>query len=177
MAQPAGPSSSLPRDAKLVISVLESMGVEEYEPRVLTGLLEYMHRYCAEVFTASADYATHAGRDALDAQDVHLATKLKAAASATTATALIERMARERNRMPLPPPPPDAKLQLPAEKNCLLTPNFQMLTRPPDPPEESGVRSQPVAGGGGGGGSAPKAGAKTIAINLSKPDVEMGEAS
>ena len=52
-----------------------------------------------------------------------------------------------------------------------------MLTRPPDPPEESGVRSQPVAGGGGGGGSAPKAGAKTIAINLSKPDVEMGEAS
>ena len=45
MAQPAGPSSSLPRDAKLVISVLESMGVEEYEPRVLTGLLEYMHRY------------------------------------------------------------------------------------------------------------------------------------
>ena len=176
MAQPAGPSSALPRDAKLVISVLESMGVEEYEPRVLTGLLEYMHRYCAEVFTASADYATHAGRDALDAQDVHLATKLKAAASATTATALIERMARERNRMPLPPPPPNERLQLPAEKNCLLTPNFQMLTRPPDPPEESGVRSQPVAGGGGGG-SAPKAGAKTIAINLSKPDVEMGEAS
>ena len=49
-----------------------------------------------------------------------------------------------------------------------------MLTRPPDPPEESGVRSQPVAGGGGGG-SAPKAGAKTIAINLSKPDVEMAK--
>jgi transcription initiation factor TFIID subunit 9B len=39
----------VPRDAKLIAHILESMGVEEYEPRVINQLLEFMHRYVTDV--------------------------------------------------------------------------------------------------------------------------------
>ena len=81
------------------------MGVTEYEPRVLHQLLEFLHRYCTEVFHEGHLYAEHAGRSQLECEDVQLALRLKAAASQTGAASLIEWMARERNREPLPPAP------------------------------------------------------------------------
>lgn len=34
----------IPRDAAVVINVLRSMGVEEWEPRVVNQLMEFVHR-------------------------------------------------------------------------------------------------------------------------------------
>ena len=36
----------VPRDAKVIALVLESLGVEKYEPRVINQLLEFMYRTC-----------------------------------------------------------------------------------------------------------------------------------
>ena len=36
-------SQEVPRDAKIIALILKSMGVEEYEPRVINQLLEFMH--------------------------------------------------------------------------------------------------------------------------------------
>jgi hypothetical protein len=33
----------VPRDAKIIALILKSMGVQEYEPRVLHQFLEFMH--------------------------------------------------------------------------------------------------------------------------------------
>ncbi|CAH2033521.1 unnamed protein product [Thlaspi arvense] len=41
----------VPRDAKIVKSLLKSMGVEEYEPRVIHQFLEIWYRYVVEVLT------------------------------------------------------------------------------------------------------------------------------
>ena len=126
----------LPRDAHLVKSVLSSMGVREYDPRVLHQLLEYMHRHCAEVFHEGGIYAEHAGRGQLECEDVQLALRLKAAASQTGASSLIEWMAKERNREKLPEAPTSAGLKLPKKKECLINHNYQLEPRPPAEPEE-----------------------------------------
>uniref|UniRef100_A0A803MSQ0 Uncharacterized protein n=1 Tax=Chenopodium quinoa TaxID=63459 RepID=A0A803MSQ0_CHEQI len=39
----------LPRDAKIVKSLLKSMGVEEHEPRVVHQFLELWYRYAVDV--------------------------------------------------------------------------------------------------------------------------------
>ena len=119
-------AAPLPRDAQLVTAVLRSMGVTEYEPRVLHQLLEFLHRYCTEVFHEGHMYAEHAGRSELECGDVQLALRLKAAASQTGAASLIEWMARERNREPLPPAPTSAGVQLPPQRLCLLKVNYQL---------------------------------------------------
>jgi transcription initiation factor TFIID subunit 9B len=39
----AAVGGDLPQDAKIVIEILKSMGVEDYEPRVVNQLLEFMY--------------------------------------------------------------------------------------------------------------------------------------
>mmetsp|Transcript_12129 Transcript_12129/g.20476 ORF Transcript_12129/g.20476 Transcript_12129/m.20476 type:complete len:241 (+) Transcript_12129:193-915(+) len=146
---------ALPRDAESMIKVLKSMGVQRYEPRVLHQLLEFMHRYCIEVFSDGADYAAHAGRvGQIESEDVHLAMKLKAAASETTQPAFLELLARERNNQPLPHAPKQSN-QLPSQRLCLLTPNFQLeppqpsQVEPPAEPDVAVVTEQLDKTGGG----------------------------
>jgi len=89
-----------------------------------------MHRYCIEVFRDGADYAEHAGRSGtIECEDVHLALKLKSAATQTAPETFLIRLARERNRQPLPAPHSGAGVQLPRPKDCLLTPNYQLEPR------------------------------------------------
>uniref|UniRef100_A0A2P2JF89 Transcription initiation factor TFIID subunit 9 n=1 Tax=Rhizophora mucronata TaxID=61149 RepID=A0A2P2JF89_RHIMU len=67
----------LPRDAKLVKSLLRSMGVEDYEPRVIHQFLELWYRYVADVLTDAQVYSEHAGKAAIDCDDVRLAVQSK----------------------------------------------------------------------------------------------------
>ena len=133
----------------MVVNILRSMGVEEYEPRVLHQLLEFMHRYCAEVFQDGADYAEHSGRSQLECEDVQLAVRLKAAASQTNAPELISRLARERNKLELLPH--GLKNAMPPYQKTLLETNFQLEPTAHDAsrgnvdPETAAVASVPVA--------------------------------
>ena len=136
--------TGLPRDAQLVASVLRSMGVRAYEPRVLHQLLEFMHRHCAEIFQEGGLYAEHAGRSQLECEDVQLAVRLKAAASQSGASALLEWMARERNREDLPPAPTSASVQLPPQRLCLLKVNYQ-LEPPPRAADEANADAPSAA--------------------------------
>mmetsp|Transcript_72689 Transcript_72689/g.161530 ORF Transcript_72689/g.161530 Transcript_72689/m.161530 type:complete len:206 (-) Transcript_72689:148-765(-) len=116
----------LPRDADHVAAILRSMGVKQYEPRVLHQLLEFMHRYCTEVFQDGASYAEHSGRaGSIECEDVQLAVRLKEAASQTSAPELIAMLAHFRNQEPLPEQP-QARITLPKENLCLLHPNYQL---------------------------------------------------
>jgi hypothetical protein len=47
----------LPRDAKVIESILKSMGVEDHEPRVLNQFLEFMHKYVADVLLDAQAYS------------------------------------------------------------------------------------------------------------------------
>lgn len=166
MAAASGPP--LPRDAEVVVAILQSMGVERFEPRVLHQLMEFIHRYCAEVFQDGADFAEHSGRGgAIECEDVQLAVRLKAAASQTSAPELIRWLAYARNKEQLPEQA-QAGIKLPKEHLCLLHPNYQL--EPSDAalekfalesslaprPGVSSVPVQQVRLSGEGAGEAPK---------------------
>jgi len=74
---------NLPRDAKVVALILSSMGISEYEPKVLNQLLELMHRYTTEVLHDALLYSEHAGRPELELEDVRLAIQNKVGFSFT----------------------------------------------------------------------------------------------
>lgn len=67
----------LPRDAKIVKILLKSMGVDDYEPGVIHQFLELWYRYVVDILTDSQVYAEHAGKSAIDSDDVKLAIQSK----------------------------------------------------------------------------------------------------
>lgn len=68
---------NLPRDAKIVKTLLKSMGVDDYEPRVIHQFLELWYRYVVDVLTDSQVYSEHAGKATIDSDDVKLAIQSK----------------------------------------------------------------------------------------------------
>lgn len=126
-----------------------------------------------QVFRDGADYALHAGRPGqLECEDVYLAIKLKAAASQPPSVSFIDWMASETNRQPLPAAAEVPGVQLPLQKLCLLTPNYQ-LKLPDDAAKrvavqrDAGESALPRAAGSAPPRKKPK-GTKggTIAINV-----------
>ena len=67
----------MPRDAKIVKSLLKSMGVEDFEPRVIHQFLELWYRYVVDVLTDAQIYSDHAGKSVIDSDDVKLAIQSK----------------------------------------------------------------------------------------------------
>lgn len=51
----------LPRDAQVIAALLKSMGVQEWEPRVINQLMEFMYTYVSDVVNDSKvlDFAFH----------------------------------------------------------------------------------------------------------------------
>lgn len=77
IAQMADGDEDMPRDAKIVKTLLKSMGVDEYEPRVVHQFLELWYRYVVDVLTDAQVYSEHAGKAAIDCDDVKLAIQSK----------------------------------------------------------------------------------------------------
>ena len=67
----------IPRDAKIMKSLLKSIGVEDYEPRVIHKFLELWYRYLMDVLTDAQVYSEHTGKSAIDCDDVKLAIQSK----------------------------------------------------------------------------------------------------
>ena len=89
-------ASQIPRDARLISLLLQSMGIDEFEPRVLHQLLEFMHRkqsyvygdlpghirfdlvwhmigYVLDVLNDAMIVSDHAGRQEINVADLELA--------------------------------------------------------------------------------------------------------
>eukprot|EP01126_Amoeba_proteus_P001226 TRINITY_DN10346_c0_g1_i3.p1 TRINITY_DN10346_c0_g1~~TRINITY_DN10346_c0_g1_i3.p1 ORF type:complete len:134 (-),score=23.64 TRINITY_DN10346_c0_g1_i3:58-459(-) len=125
-------SEDYPRNAQLMVILLRSMGIKEWEPRVLNQLLEFMYSYVSDVMNDSKDYASHAGRTNLDISDVRLAVESKTAKCQTPPDRQeLIKIARRKNETPLP------LLQqrvpgvlLPPDEYCLLKENYQVVSQP-----------------------------------------------
>lgn len=68
---------NMPRDAKIVKSLLKSMGVEDYETGVLHQFLELWYRYVVDVLTDAQVYSEHASKSTIDCEDIKLAIQSK----------------------------------------------------------------------------------------------------
>ena len=138
-------SQSHPLDASSMRALLSSMGVDDYEPRVLHQLLEHMQRYAVEVFKDAEQYAEHAGRPGqLECEDVQLAARLNAAARQTCTPQFHDILARKRNEVPIKDPKNASNLQLPPERLCLTQENWNL--HPPRPTAEAAPDASAFAG-------------------------------
>uniref|UniRef100_A0A2N9I6L0 Transcription initiation factor TFIID subunit 9 n=1 Tax=Fagus sylvatica TaxID=28930 RepID=A0A2N9I6L0_FAGSY len=117
----------LPRDAKIVKSLLKSMGVEDYEPRVIHQFLELWYRYVVDVLTDAQVYSEHAGKGAIDCDDVKLAiqSKVNSSFSQPPPREVLLELARNRNKIPLPKSIAGPGIPLPPEQDTLIKPNYQ----------------------------------------------------
>ncbi|AAD25788.1 Transcription initiation factor TFIID subunit 9 [Arabidopsis thaliana] len=119
----------VPRDAKIVKSLLKSMGVEDYEPRVIHQFLELWYRYVVEVLTDAQVYSEHASKPNIDCDDVKLAiqSKVNFSFSQPPPREVLLELAASRNKIPLPKSIAGPGVPLPPEQDTLLSPNYQLV--------------------------------------------------
>ncbi|CAI9114417.1 OLC1v1015135C1 [Oldenlandia corymbosa var. corymbosa] len=131
MAEGEEQQQEMPRDAKIVKSLLKSMGVEEYEPRVIHQFLELWYRYVVDVLTDAQVYSEHAGKSVIDSDDVKLAiqSKVNFSFSQPPPREVLLELARSRNKIPLPKTINPTGIPLPPEQDTLISPNYQFALR------------------------------------------------
>ncbi|OMO66119.1 Transcription factor TAFII-31 [Corchorus olitorius] len=127
----------LPRDAKTVKTLLKSMGVENYEPRVIHQFLELWYRYVVDVLTDAQVYSEHAGKQTIDTDDVKLAiqSKVNFSFSQPPPREVLLELARNRNKIPLPKAIPGPGIPLPPDQDTLISTNYQFAVPRKQPAE------------------------------------------
>lgn len=123
--------AELPSDAVAVRKVLKAMGVEEYEPRVVPMLLDFMYRYTSEVILDADAYSEQVGRtgEKVDTEDVMLAIQARAAAAFVPQPShdVLADVATKINSRPLLALPEKVfGLRLPKEPHMLVQPGWQV---------------------------------------------------
>lgn len=146
-----------PRDAHTIEAILHTMGVDDYDPRVVNQLLELLHRYVSSVLLDARQLSEHAEKPAIDVDDVKLAIRTRCTHSFTQPPPrdVTMNLASERNSIPLPPvdqkagtalPPPDE--QLTAQNYTVVidannsSPKRRRLTSSPGRPSPTGSRQK-----------------------------------
>ncbi|KAA8496855.1 Transcription initiation factor TFIID subunit 9B [Porphyridium purpureum] len=161
-----GGEEPAPRDAYVLTQILKSMGLREYDDRVVPMLLELMYRYVSETLEDAKSYAEFANRgaavqgkggataaasananvqanmapDVITADDVKLAIQTRTSYSFTQVPSreVMAQMAREQNAIPLPVlDTVRAGVQLPEQEFQLTAHNYQIRTRSGKPPAKS----------------------------------------
>ncbi|KXZ53703.1 hypothetical protein GPECTOR_6g620 [Gonium pectorale] len=104
------------------------MGVDEFEPRVINQLMDYMYKYTTGVLLDAEVYSEHMGRSAghVDVNGVELAIQNQVAAYAQPPPQeRVAELAKLYNDVPLPEAVVKPGLPLPAEGKLLAVPNWQ----------------------------------------------------
>ncbi|WWC66781.1 uncharacterized protein I206_100686 [Kwoniella pini CBS 10737] len=79
MTNPARP---FPRDGRLISLILASKGIQDTDERVIHQLLDFAHRYTADVLTSAQSLSDHASRtgsnlNKIEKEDIELAIQLR----------------------------------------------------------------------------------------------------
>lgn len=126
-SNPATGPKIAPKDGQVVAAILKDCGVNEYEPRVVQQLLEFVYRYVTTVLEDAQVYSTYAKKKSIDADDVRLSVQLlqeKMFTSPPPRELLVE-IARHRNSIPLPPIKSHAGPRLPSDRYSLISCNYK----------------------------------------------------
>jgi len=118
---------------QMMKDLLTSMGVEGADPKVSQLLLEFLHKYVAEVVSDAALYQEHAGKPDLDIDDLRLAiqAKVNGAFSQPAPREFMIEIARAKNAVPLPLIRPGVHLPPPEHCNDLVS--WQLIGEEPPP--------------------------------------------
>jgi len=122
-------NDNVPNDAKQMAVLLTTMGIKQWEPRVINQLLEFMHRYVSEILTDSNKYSKHSGREKITIDDVRLAieTRIDKTSELPKRRTTLKSLSQPRNNKSLPALPNEPGVALP--EICLTKRNYQVLKR------------------------------------------------
>lgn len=127
----------MPKDGQVIVEILKDMGISEWEPKVVTQLLEFVYGYVTNVAEDAKLVSSHAKKKIIDVDDVKLAVQMyneQNYAAPPSRDVLLD-MARSRNAHPLPTPKTSSGLRLPPDRFCLTACNYRlkpsMTKRPP----------------------------------------------
>ena len=119
------------KDAQTMIAVLKDMGIEDFEPRVVSQLLEFSYRYTTNLLDDAKAFSTHAGKKTIDSEDIKMAIRSKVDFSFTTTPPrdLLMEISKSKNKNPLPPIKDHSGIRLPPDRFCLHAQNFLLKTQ------------------------------------------------
>ena len=123
-------TNALPDEHRVMKTLLEELGVTDYDPQVVTQMLDFSYSYLTDILSDSHTFAKHANRSAVDLEDVKLATQFKHEKAKKGSSILPDRtrvsnFARTRNQKKLEPPKSQNN-NLPANRFCYNEENYQM---------------------------------------------------
>jgi len=119
---------TMPKDARVMISILKDMGIMDFEPRVVNQLLEFSYRYISTILEDSKVLSAHARKKAVDLDDVKLAVQMHTDHNLTNPPPrdLLLEVAAKRNALSLPVPKQSGGLRLPPDRYCLTATNYRL---------------------------------------------------
>uniref|UniRef100_M4BAG5 Transcription initiation factor TFIID subunit 9 n=1 Tax=Hyaloperonospora arabidopsidis (strain Emoy2) TaxID=559515 RepID=M4BAG5_HYAAE len=112
-----------PLDVLCMEQVLESMGADKFEPRVVAQLLEFVHRYVTEILVDAQEYSMFADKQTIDPDDIRLAiaSRLNHHYAQVPPRELMMELADKRNAIPLPSISNEYGVRLPPLQYQLVT--------------------------------------------------------
>lgn len=128
--QPIQQTKTIPKDAQVIMSIMRDMDINEYEPRVINQLLEFIYRYVACILEDAKAYANHAKKKSIDLEDVKLALNIQLEQMFTNPPPreVLAEVARTKNNTPLPFIKPHCGVRLPQDRYCLSSCNLRIKT-------------------------------------------------
>ncbi|KAG1892635.1 transcription initiation factor IID, 31kD subunit-domain-containing protein [Suillus subluteus] len=133
------PADTLPPTARAIALLLASTPtVQDAQPGVLHQLLEFAHRYTAQVLSDAQLYAEHAGRSGaskIEMDDVVLAIQARVGweFGGRVPKEYILSLASQTNATPLPSVPEVFGVRLPPASETLTAVNFDLVPNKPPP--------------------------------------------
>ncbi|KHN83131.1 Transcription initiation factor TFIID subunit 9B [Toxocara canis] len=123
--------STTPHDAQVMQNILKEMGITDYEPRIVSQLLEFAYRYTAEVLEDARSLSEHAGKKQIDEADVQFAIDNAGASwrGVRHDRQFMLELAEQKNSIPLPAIRQNFGMRLPNDRFCLVQPNMQWKSR------------------------------------------------
>lgn len=120
-------TKNIPKDGQVILSIMKEMGINEYEPKILVQLTEFVYRYATSILEEARSYANSKKRT-LDLDDVRLALVLSSESTFTMPPSreTILECARNKNSSPLPLIKPHCGLRLPPDRHCLSSCNYTL---------------------------------------------------
>ncbi|WRT63763.1 uncharacterized protein IL334_000688 [Kwoniella shivajii] len=129
------PARPFPRDGRLISLILASKGIEDTDERVIHQLLDFAHRYSADILSSAQSLSDHASRSGpfsnkIEKEDVELAIQLRKRYEFFEAPPrdYMATLAHELNSQPLPILPESFDLvRLPPPHQRLGEVNFDII--------------------------------------------------
>ncbi|KAG3120704.1 hypothetical protein PI124_g1415 [Phytophthora idaei] len=112
-----------PLDVLSMQQLLESMGADKFEPRVVAQLQEFVHRYVTDILVDAQEYSMYADKQSIDPDDIRLAisSRLNHHYAQVPPRELMMELADKRNSIPLPPISNEYGVRLPPLQYQLVT--------------------------------------------------------